>query len=142
MILPFNSTPPLSFRLAIYCQRPLNYEFPYDTKFFLTFVDISGHLCEAQLDQVIFWVSFIYLYLKVLVYSVQCSWHRDVCDLWWATILRCWWLNFDVGAIFWMLILDANMKRLLMLFTRIATIPQFCDQHISSPIFVTNSDVT
>ena len=40
-----------------------------------------------------------------------CWWHRYVGDLKLGTISRCWWLNFDVGDIFWMLVPDAYVKR-------------------------------
>ena len=40
-----------------------------------------------------------------------CWWHRYVGDLKLVTIWGCWWLNFDVGDIFWMLVPDINVKR-------------------------------
>ena len=37
-----------------------------------------------------------------------------------VTIYECWWLNFDIGDILWMLAPDANVKRLGILVTKTA----------------------
>ena len=49
--------------------------------------------------------------IKKNLRSQWCWWHRYVGDLKLVTICGCWWLNFDVGDIFWMLVPDANVKR-------------------------------
>ena len=41
----------------------------------------------------------------------NCYGDSDVSDFKLVTICGCWWLNFDVGDIFWMLVLDANVQR-------------------------------
>ena len=41
----------------------------------------------------------------------RCWWQVDVDDFMLVTIFVCWWQNFDVGAIFRMLVPDAIVKR-------------------------------
>ena len=57
------------------------------------------------------------------------SWHRHVGDSKLVTICWCWWQNFDLGDIFW--IMDVGDQN-----------DQNCHQHIPYPTSVTNIDVT
>ena len=50
----------------------------------------------------------------------RCRWQVDVGDFMLATIFGCWWQNFDIGDIFWMLVLDDNVKIKTMLGTKTA----------------------
>ena len=38
----------------------------------------------------------------------RCWWQMDVGDFKLVTIFGCWWQNFDIGDIFWVLVPDAN----------------------------------
>ena len=62
------------------------------------------------------------LYLQELIREILDPWNTfyHVGDLKLVTILRCWWLNFDVGAIFSIILPDANLKRNSMLVTKMA----------------------
>ena len=58
--------------------------------------------------------------------------------IWWQW---CWWLNFDVGDIFSMLVSDANLKRKLVLGAKMAkTVSNIFE--LSPTHFVSNIDVT
>ena len=46
--------------------------------------------------------------------------YKDVLDSMLVMIFGCWWRNFDVGDIFWMLVPDANVETYRMLVTKIA----------------------
>ena len=54
-------------------------------------------------------------------------------------ILRSWWQNFDVGDILWIMVADANVKKIVDVGVQNG---QNRHQHIPSPAFVTNIDVT
>ena len=54
-----------------------------------------------------------------------------------ATILRCWWQNLDLGAIFWILVSDADTKRKWTIVTKMAkTVTNILK--LSSTHFVSN----
>ena len=40
-----------------------------------------------------------------------CWWHRDVDNLELVMVWGCWWLNFDLGDILWILMPEAHVKR-------------------------------
>ena len=62
------------------------------------------------------------LYLQELIREILDPWNTfyHVGDLKLVTILRCWWLNFDVGAIFWMSGPSAYVTRKWMLVTKMS----------------------
>ena len=62
--------------------------------------------------------------------NYRCWWHCDVGDFKLVTICECSWLNFDVGDIFWMLVLETYLKRQWVF------IIKTCHQHLQ---VVTNS---
>ena len=92
-------------------------------------------------------IGKVFNLLLVLLYrSTNCCWRSSICKrrCWYRTrdcsgsVLRifwCWWQNFDIDDIFWILMLDSYFKRWWR------KIAQKCRQHISSPTSVTNINV-
>ena len=52
--------------------------------------------------------------LSIACWLQSCWWHCDVGDLKLETVLECWRQNSNFGDLFWMLVPDAQVKRMLV----------------------------
>ena len=58
-----------------------------------------------------FYCMFEYFLYRLYCSLHTCWWQVNVGDFMLVTIFGCWWQNFDIGDIFWMLVPDAYVQR-------------------------------
>ena len=83
---------------------------------------------------------FRVLHQKVRKETIYGRLHRcwrqvDVGDSMFVTIFGCWWRNFDIGDIFWMLMPDANMKTDISATQIFAILPKLQKTTKNDPFF-------